>query len=561
MGFRPTRRRRSRILEEELRLANAKFAGIVGIAADAIISVNEAQRIVLFNRGAEEIFGYVPDEIIGQPLTVLLPEGARQVHTKHVSHFAVSGVSARHMGTRSVIQGRRKNGDIFPAEASISKVDLGTTRLFTAVLRDVTERTRLLEAEQEARAAAEAAAVRSSFLAEASALLDRSLDRVTTLDTLASVVVPALADCCLVDLILGDGSVRRLGFAHADPARADALQGLRAYPTGNQLGLLIDSAVSHGRTLNVRSVTKEWIDAHTESDEHRALVRLLAPASYVVIPLSARGQIFGAMAFMRCDTPRPYSDAEVALCEELAHRAAQAIENARLYGAAQHAIRARDDVLSVVSHDLRNPLSAIAMCNTTLLEQPPEDINVRNEMLEMIGQSVDWMNRIIQDLLDIASIEAGKLSLHPRHSTVAEVLEQARPTLEALAKAHRFEVTIAPGLPHVSVDADRIAQVLSNLVGNAAKFTPEGGLIELDAERDGEGAVRISVRDEGSGIPADHLPHIFDRFWHSRGLSGKRGTGLGLAISMGIVEAHGGRIWAESKPGRGSTFRFTIPAD
>lgn len=368
-------------LQEELRLANAKFAGVVGIAADAIIAIDDAQRIVLFNHGAEQIFGYAPNEIIGQPLTVLLPEGVRGAHTAHVLDFEASAVNARHMGARRTIQGRRRSGEIFPAEASISKVDLGKTKLYTAVLRDVTDRARLLKAEQLARATAEAA------------------------------------------------------------------------------------------------------------------------------------------------------------------------------------VRARDGVLAVVSHDLRNPLSAIAMCSTTLLEQPPEDVKVRNELLSMIGQSVDWMNRIIQDLLDIASIEAGKLSIYIESTDVRSLIAQARPTLDALAASHRLEVTVAEGLPPVSADAERIAQVLANLVGNAAKFTPPGGVIKLHAAREPGMGVCISVRDEGSGISAADLPHIFDRFWHARGSSVKRGNGLGLAISMGIVHAHSGMLWAESDAGHGAAFHFTLPED
>ena len=224
--------------------------------------------------------------------------------------------------------------------------------------------------------------------------------------------------------------------------------------------------------------------------------------------------------------------------------------------AAEAALLARDDVLAVVSHDLRNPLAAIKMCTDTLLEQPADPKAGR--LLRIIGQSVEWGHRIIQDLLDLASIEAGALSVYPERTTVAEVLALARPSLDALAKEHAFEITESPGLLPVIVDANRVAQVLANIVGNAAKFTPAGGTISVRAERNGAGSVRISVRDSGSGIPADDLPHIFDRFWHARAPI-MRGAGLGLAIAKGIVEAHGGRLTAESRVGEGSAFAFTIP--
>ena len=547
-------------LEERLRLADAKFAGIVGISADAIISMDGSQRIVLFNHGAEQIFGYRAEEIIGQPLGKLLPPDVRGLHPGHVADFARGGTSARLMGARRAIHGLRKSGERFPAEASISQVDLGGTKLFTAVLRDVSDRARLLAAEQTARAAAEAAERRATFLAEASELLDRSLDYATTLNTLAALVVPQLAECSVIDVLTEEGAVRRVGIAHADTEQSALVEALRHFPADRARPFLTRRTLATGEMDRVAVVTPELVRTLVQNEEHLGLVSQLDPASWLVVPLRTRGQVIGAMAFIRCGSPRPYSDHEVALAEELARRAAQVIENARLYGAAQFAIRARDDVLAVVSHDLRNPLSAIAMCTTTLLEQPPADAAMRREMLAMIRQSVDWMHRIIQDLLDIASIEAGKLSVHRSRTTVAEVLGLARPSFDAVTKEHVFEVAVAPNVPDVDADADRVAQVLTNLVGNAAKFTPARGLISVRVERDDDGAVRFTVRDAGGGIAEADLPHIFDRFWHTRNAAGKRGAGLGLAIAKGIVEAHGGRIWAESILDGGSTFAFTIPA-
>jgi signal transduction histidine kinase len=171
------------------------------------------------------------------------------------------------------------------------------------------------------------------------------------------------------------------------------------------------------------------------------------------------------------------------------------------------------------------------------------------------------MNRIIQDLLDIASIEAGKLSIRAERTDIAALLEQAWPAIEALTASHTFEFSVGNGMPPVYADKERIAQVLANLVGNAAKFTPPGAIIALRAEREPGGGVRFSVRDEGSGIAAADLPHVFDRFWHTRGSSIKRGTGLGLAISRGIVQAHGGEIWVESDEGHGAVFYFTVPEE
>ena len=546
-------------LEDALRLAEARFAGIVGISADAIITVDEAQHIVLFNHGAEQIFGYRADEVMGLPLSMLLPEEARGAHPAHVQTFGTSGVPARHMGARRPIEGRRQDGELFPAEASISQMRIGGRRFFTAVLRDETERMQLLHGERAARADAQAAERRASFLAEASAMLDRSLDYETTLATLARLVIPHLADCTVIDVVGPDGGVRRLGVAHADPAMAETMERLREFPRDASRPFITREVLQSGEMLRIGEVTDEVLERLLQNAENRAIVNKLRPASLLVLPLRQRERILGAIAFLRCDRPRPYSDAEVQLARELARRAAQAVDNARLYGLAQEAIRARADMLAVVSHDLRNPLAAIAMCTTTLIERPPEDPNKQSEILGTVQDSVAWMNRIIQDLLDMASIDAGRLSMRPERTTVETIVTRARPTLDALAQAHAFGILVSPGLPDVTVDPGRIAQVLSNLVGNAVKYTPTGGAIAVRAERAGEHRVRFSVTDRGAGIPAASMPHIFERFWHDKRESGLSGTGLGLAIAKGIVESHGGEIGATSKEGDGATLWFTVP--
>jgi PAS domain S-box-containing protein len=546
-------------LEEALRAADARFAGIVGISTDAIVSIDEEHRIVLFNHGAEAIFGYRADEVMGRPLSLLLPEATHAKHATHVRGFEASAIAARQMGARAPIEGRRSSGEIFPAEASISQMRIGGRRFFTAVLRDETERVRLLRAERSARADAEGAERRWHFLAEASALLDRSLDYETTLATLARLAIPQLADCAVIDVVTPEGGVRRLGAAHVDPAMAPTMEALRAFPHDETLPFLTRPVLQTGQMMRLASLSEADIEQLTQTAEHNMLVRALRPASLLALPLRQRERILGAIALLRCDHPRPYSDADVQLARELAHRAAQAVDNARLYGLAQEAIRARDDVLAVVSHDLRNPLAAISMCTTTLIERPPDSVEASAEILGTIRQSVAWMNRIIQDLLDMANIDAGRLSMRVERTPVEAIVAHARASLDAIAYSHAFDVHLAAGLPDVIADPGRIAQVISNLVANAVKYTPSGNAIALRAERAGKRAVRISVIDHGSGIPAASMPHIFERFWHDKRESGLSGTGLGLAIAKGIVEAHDGEIGATSTEGKGATVWFTVP--
>jgi len=229
---------------------------------------------------------------------------------------------------------------------------------------------------------------------------------------------------------------------------------------------------------------------------------------------------------------------------------------------AEAAVRARDDVLRVVSHDLGNSLSAVRVTTTLLLRTLPQegpDGEVRARV-ENIRQLTEQMQRLRQDLLDVASIEAGRLSVEPDWHAPRDLLEVTREHFSPVAEERgiALRVDVPDGVPQVVADRERVLQVLANLVGNALKFTPAGGRIELKAEPVQEG-VRISVADTGPGIAPDHLPHVFDRFWKTRG-GNRHGAGLGLAICRGIVEAHGGSIRADSIPGEGSTFSFTLPA-
>ena len=249
-----------------------------------------------------------------------------------------------------------------------------------------------------------------------------------------------------------------------------------------------------------------------------------------------------------------------AAAEEAQRRtAALADENARLFHEAQQATRARDDMLGVVAHDLRNPLNTIVMGASTMLELLPESPPLLRNHAQIVRRAADRMNRLIQDLLDVRRIESGRLAVDPRSVTVALLVDETLEMLRPLAAAASLSLVtdLAPELPRVRADSGRILQVFSNLVGNAIKFTPVGGRITIGAMRlDDE--VRFEIADTGPGIPAEQLPHVFGQFW--QGLRGdRRGIGLGLAIAKGIVEAHGGRIWVESQIGEGSRFYFTLP--
>jgi signal transduction histidine kinase len=229
-----------------------------------------------------------------------------------------------------------------------------------------------------------------------------------------------------------------------------------------------------------------------------------------------------------------------------------------MYDEAQKIIDAREEILRIVAHDLRNPLNTISMATTMLIEDPvPEQSRVSS--LRIIQRSGERMNRLIQDLLSVTTIEAGRLSIAPQKVSVPELLREASETLGPIAKEKSITLTVngADDLPAVRADHARVLQVIGNLVGNAVKFTPAGGTITLSAIR-ADGRVQCSVADTGPGVPPAQIPRLFGKFWQAKRGDG-RGVGLGLAIARGIVEAHGGTIEVQSELGKGSVFTFMLP--
>ncbi|HEX6600248.1 MAG TPA: PAS domain-containing sensor histidine kinase [Gemmatimonadaceae bacterium] len=522
------------------------FATLCELAADAIVIVDDDFRIVHFNQGASRIFGYSADEAIGAPLRILLPPRARDEHESYMRRFVMSGEDTREMGARGQISGVRKNGEEFPAEASISKIVQDGRTLFTAWLRDVSVHRRAEEAQ--------------AFLASVGEALATSLDYQETLAHVSRLAVPLLGDTCILDIYI-DGGAREVTVSDVDPAAEDLTRVMRRrYPPLFESHPLSEVR-NTGRPLLLTDFDDSAIARMTVNDEHRRMVERLRWRSATFVPLFARQHALGVLTCV--SRTRQLDEEDLALAVELARRAALAIDNALLYARAQQATRARDEVLGVVSHDLRNPLATISMCAGALLDPTPPPLEGVRSMGEAIRHSAEWAEGIIRDLFDVTTLEAGRLALHRSRVSAWKILqwtsEQFAPHAEHAGV--RFTVHAAADLPQLDVDPARVEQVLLNLLGNAVKFTPRDGEIVLSARGDEERkSVRFSVADSGIGISAEDLPHIFDRFWQVH-RTHRGGAGLGLAISKGIVESHGGTMIVTSAPGAGSTFSFTLPVD
>ena len=525
------------------RITHDVLAEIVEIASDAIICMDVFQRITFFNKGAEAIFGWTPEEIIGQRIETLIPERYRANHARQVAEFGRSKVKARRMGERREIAGVRKNGEEFPAEAAISQVRDGDEVVFTVALRDVTVRKRFEQRQQ--------------FLAEAGEKLATAFGSSETLNQVARLVVPTIADGCILENRVANG-FRAGAVAHVDPVIEELLEeigtaGVRVPPANHPLTeilakaspvLLQSNAVAR---LLAASVNHAYIEA----------MKAMRPESALFLPLVAREQLIGVLTLFR--TTKGFDGDDLGFAEDLARLTALALDNARLHDTVRASLRARDEMLGVVSHDLRNPVAAVKMLTRMLLVAPGATDPGNHESIDLISRAAEQMDALIGDLLDVNRLDAGKLVIEstPVEPSVliADSLQTLRPLVEE--KGIDLDLQIETGLPKVMADRERIQQTLSNLVGNAIKFSAAGSKIVVLARSEPDDVI-ISVLDKGQGIAPDQLPRVFDRYWQSS-RTDRQGAGLGLAIAKGIVEAHGGRIWIDSTPGEGTTASFSLP--
>jgi signal transduction histidine kinase len=413
-----------------------------------------------------------------------------------------------------------------------------------------------LEREREGRVAAEASERRTEFVQQAtSTLFSSPLDQVVRLKTLTALLVPDLGDWCICDLLLEGGVVDRLSVRSWNPDREELARSLEGKHTLSSPAMTATQRVASSGKPEVGYDRSG--DAATAAD---GLFAKLAAKSYLVVPLTASGHVIGAITVLFAESNRRYTALDLRLLEDVAGRAALAVENARLVTKLERAVRSRDDLIAIVSHDLRNPLSSIQM-SAALLQQTLGDVELaKRSKTSMILRAVDRMESLIRDLLDIASIEGGGVIVSLGDLPVGVLLGDAAELIQTITadKGIVLEVVPPTGDLHVNADSARLLQVFSNLLGNAVKFTPKGGKITIRATREGS-TCRFTVADSGSGIPADQLPHVFDRFWRGRQQASTAGAGLGLAIAKGIVEAHAGTLSVTSEAGRGTAFTFAIP--
>jgi signal transduction histidine kinase/CheY-like chemotaxis protein len=419
---------------------------------------------------------------------------------------------------------------------------------------------------QAAKEMAEAAHRRSAFLAEASALLTASLDYEETMRSLARLTVPRVGDYCILYEIDESREVRQVALAHLDPAREPLLARLGELyrPSLDSEESFIARAVNRGAPLLLVHPSEEEARSVVDDEELLEIYRRLSPRSVLVLPLAARGQALGALMLATAESGREYGEADVQLGQELATRAAVAMDHARLYREAQRANRAKDQFLATLSHELRTPLAPV-LAVVSALESDPRLRELIGGALAVIRRNVELEARLIDDLLDLTRISRGKLELHLQPSDLRDALAHALQSCsaeeDASGKWIAVETELAAIDHTVCADVPRLTQVFWNLLKNAFKFTPDGGTVRVRTRQE-DGGIVVEVSDTGMGIDPDLLPRIFDSFEQGERSITRRfgGLGLGLAISKALVELHKGRITAASHgEGQGSTFTVWLP--
>jgi signal transduction histidine kinase len=424
-------------------------------------------------------------------------------------------------------------------------ISLENGLLFERVSAEVRERTR---------------AERSMhLLADAGVALAESLDVQTILDRLVRLLVPRLADWCVVDM-LEAGDRRLVAGTHVDPRRRPLVAQLIArHPVRWDSSHLASRCLESGRSQLTPAISDGMLHALAENEDHESLLRQLELKSAIEVPLAVRGWVIGTITLAAA---QPYEERDLALAEELARRVALAVENARLYRETQEAVRMRDEFLSVASHELNTPMTSLRLSLQNMLAQAA-DAKLDAAMVVKTATLAERQGRrltlLIRDLLDVTRLDRETPALELREHDLAQlvrgVLAGFAPELERVACEARL---VAPAPVRGSWDGMRIEQVVLNLLANAAKFGP-GQPIDIAVSRVGERA-RLVVKDHGIGIDPARQPHIFDRYERAVPATHYGGLGLGLYICRRLVEAHGGTIKVASEPGQGATFTVELPA-
>jgi PAS domain S-box-containing protein len=532
-------RQHAESLERRVDARTAELRGLLSAIPDLMFRVDRKGRLIDYAAAKTEVLALSPADFLGRHLTEVMPPDVTQPALRALDQ-ALAGHTVPSFDYTLQVRSESRQ---YEARTSASGPDS-----VVFLIRDVTERRKLEE--------------RTAFLARAGTALSSSLDYRSTVETLAQLPVPFLADICVVDL-LEHGVLRLASVAARTPEMQALVHAVRAeYPVRPQGDHPVAQALRGGHAL-FETVPPSLLRGLARSVDHARLMKQIGPVSLIVLPLVARGQTLGAMSLVTTVSGRHYTDADLAVARELSHRAAVALDNARLYRDLEESSRLKDEFLGIVSHELRTPLNAVLGWAQVLRRSPHDDEQVRRAV-EAIERNARAQAQLVEDLLDTSRVISGKIRLELARVELASIVEHAVESFTPIAKSRGIDLAASTGSlgGEVLADPARLQQVLGNLLSNAVKFTPAGGSIRVSMLKAGPMAAEIRVADSGVGISPESLAFVFDRFWQADSTTTRAhgGLGLGLAIARHLIELHGGVIRAESAgENQGATFIVQLP--
>ncbi|MEW6496069.1 MAG: ATP-binding protein [Cyanobacteriota bacterium] len=565
---------------------------------DGVVIYNQEWRMTFLNQRGAQILGQTSENLIGQNVWEIYPEAVESIFYKefhratqeqvsvHFQEFyaplniwfevhaypSSEGLIVLYQDITSRKQSEEAQQKAYGElenrllQRTLKLSQVGTLlEMQTAARRKAEEeRKRLLAREQEARAQAELAEQRWTFLAQASEVLASSLDYETTFKSLAHLVVPFLADYCLIHRLESDGQLRMVTSAHRNPDKQELLDEFaHLYQAHIQDPISFTAQVLRtGEPLLVSETPATMAQVVTQDSRLLEIQVQLDPKSLLILPLIARKQILGTLVLVMAESNRRYSQSDLSLALDLARRAAMAIDNAQLYYNAQAANRLKDEFLMTLSHELRTPLNSMLGWANLLLSRSLNEKMFR-QAIETIERKAKSQVQLVYNILDVSRLMTGRLRLNPSWVELGAIIQEAIATLQVAiaAKSIQLDTDLDPSVGLIQGDSKYLRRVVWHLLSNAIKFTPNQGRVEIQLTRVDHYA-QIQVSDTGVGIHTDFLPYVFDRFRQADGTTTRRHDGLGLGLSLvrQLVELHGGTVQAFSEgEGKGATFTVKLP--
>jgi signal transduction histidine kinase len=502
----------------------------------------------------------IPDSVVATPDTEDIPD----LMAHRQEEYRQEGIRAL-LVTPLRIQGQMGGTLVFYYRTPhpFSELELRVATALSHLAAAALTTAELYDEQQRRRQEAEAAQRDQTFLAEASGILGASLDYPATLASIARLVIAQLADWCGIYLLDDAGMAQEVVVAHQDPAKEALARELsRRYPPTPDRSQGLMQVLRTGQPL-IAPDFDAAIPAIAEDAEHLRLLQAVGVTSCLLVPLRVGDRIIGVLTCGRSDPQQRYHTQDLPLAQELARRAASAIEHAQLYRTAQDAIRVREQFLSIASHELKTPLTSLMGFADLLQRRTARESSLSERdqrALHAIREQAKRLDQLIGNLLDISRIETGRLRLECVPMDVGDLTQRVVTAFQPTLEQHQMIFRRPDGPLFVDGDALRLEQVMHNLIGNAIKYSPHGGTITVQVAQHAATA-RIAISDQGLGIPADALPHLFQRFYRASNIDAQyiSGMGIGLYVVKEIVALHAGTIEVASQEGLGSTFTVVLP--